>query len=126
MQRQAHFGRRPEREARPRSEQIAVAAAAPASVPLVDTQLATLLESDSDAAIDLEIAEWNRQRKARTRRFREPWRSFSIAAALGFGASEWLLPDSVARIADLVSFGLFAVSLIVGFRRRCAKSAIAR
>ena len=72
----------------------------------------------ADDDLDRELAEWKAARKLRKRSFREPWRSVSIAAAIGFGASNWLLPDSVAQIADFVSMGLFAVGIIAGLRRR--------
>jgi hypothetical protein len=111
MQRQTQFGRRPQRDEHPLAMQSVVAA------PVTVAEVGAAAPA-TDADIDREIAEWNRQRKARRRSFREPWRSFSIAAALAFGASEWLLPDSVARVADAVSMGLFAASLFAGFRKR--------
>ena len=74
-----------------------------------------------DAEVDREVEEWNVARKIRKRSFREPWRSVCIAASLMFGLSSWLLPDSVADVAQLVTMGLAAASLFAGLRKRTKK-----
>ena len=74
--------------------------------------------ADLDVEVDREVEEWNAARKVRKRSFREPWRSVCIAATLMFGVSSWLLPDSVADIAQLVTMGLAAASLFAGLRKR--------
>ena len=66
--------------------------------------------------VEQELEQWNAARKKQSRTFREPWRSFSFAAALGFGASSWLLPESVADVVQLVTSVLVAVGFIAGFR----------
>jgi hypothetical protein len=114
---QRSFGRRaPLRETQPqpsagpklaRREELRPAPAIPAA-PLADL----------DVEIDREVEEWNAARKVRKRSFREPWRSVCIAATLMFGVSSWLLPDSVADVAQLVTLGLAAASLFAGFRKR--------
>ena len=73
---------------------------------------------DLDVEVDREVKEWNAARKVRKRSFREPWRSVCIAATLMFGVSSWLLPDSVADIAQLVTLGLAAASFFAGLRKR--------
>ena len=117
MQRQQSFGRRaPPRETQAppapkqaRSEELRREPTLPA-VPLVEF----------DVEVDREVKEWNAARKVRKRSFREPWRSVCIAATLMFGVSSWLLPDSVADIAQLVTLGLAAASLFAGVRKRRA------
>jgi hypothetical protein len=121
MQRREHFGRRAVPEREPPRAPSAVAKAMPPAVEIADRiePVSALLElRPADDDLDRELAEWKAARKLRKRSFREPWRSVSIAAAIGFGASNWLLPDSVAQIADFVSMGLFAVGIIAGLRRR--------
>jgi hypothetical protein len=115
MLRQQTFGRRtPPREtqAQPgpklaRSEELRPEHAI-AATPLMDV----------DGEVDRDVEEWNAARKVRKRSFREPWRSVCIAATLMFGVSSWLLPDSVADVAQLVTLGLAAASLFAGFRKR--------
>ncbi|MGA7676653.1 MAG: hypothetical protein WCA78_16600 [Rhizomicrobium sp.] len=75
-------------------------------------------QHDADADDDRDLAEWKAMRKVRKRSFREPWRSVCIAATIMFGLSTWLLPDSVATIAELVTTGLAIASLFAGFRKR--------
>ena len=123
MQRREHFGRRavPERET-PRAPSV-VAKAVPLTVEIADkiqpvSVLLDLRSADDD--LDRELAEWKAARKLGKQSFREPWRSVSIAAAIGFGVSNWLLPEQVAQIADIVSMGLFAASVLVGWRKRRA------
>jgi hypothetical protein len=73
---------------------------------------------EPDVDVDREVAEWKAARKVRKRSFREPWRSVCIAATLMFGVSSWLLPDSVADVAQLVTMGLAAASFYAGLRKR--------
>ena len=79
---------------------------------------ANFAEPDADAAIERELADYKAMRKIRKRSFREPWRSFCIAATLGIGLSSWLLPDSVANIAELVTTGLAIASFAAGYRKK--------
>ena len=121
MQRREHFGRRavPQRET-PRAPCV-VAKAVPLTVEIADKiqPVSVLLDPRSaDDDLDRELAEWKAARKLGKRSFREPWRSVSIAAAIGFGVSNWLLPEQVAQIADIVSMGLFAASVLAGWRKR--------
>ncbi len=116
MQRQSSFGRRPQGEpqakaaARPAPSSEARPPPAPAEL------IAPALELD--AKLDRELEEWKAKRKLRKRSFREPWRSVSIAAAVGFGLSSWLLPDSVADVAQLVTSGLAVAAFLAGFRKQ--------
>jgi hypothetical protein len=75
-------------------------------------------DADPDADIDRELADYRTMRKIRKRSFREPWRSFCIAATLGIGLSSWLLPDSVANVAEWVTTGLAIASFAAGYRKR--------
>jgi hypothetical protein len=112
MQRRAQFGRR----AAPQIHHTpaVVRTAPPAEVrQLVPPEEAPSTVDD----VERELAEWKAMRKLRKRSFREPWRSVSIAALLGFGASTWLLPDSVADIAQFVTLGLSAAAFFAGFRK---------
>ena len=79
---------------------------------------APVIDLSADADVDREVAEWNAMRKIRKRSFREPWRSVCIVATLGLAASSWLLPDSVANVAQLVTTGLAAASFFAGYRKR--------
>jgi hypothetical protein len=117
MQRQQSFGRRaPPREtlAQPglklaRNEE-----------PRPEPAIAAVPSIELGGDVDREVEEWNAARKVRKRSFREPWRSVCIAATLMFGLSSWLLPDSVADIAQLVTLGLAAASFFAGVRKRRA------
>lgn len=70
-----------------------------------------------DKELDHELEDWKAARKVDRRSFREPWRSFSIAAGIAFGAGQLILPDSVAEIVNYVTTGLFAVSVVAGWRK---------
>lgn len=84
-------------------------------VPLADTSA----EPGSEAlAIEQEIEEWNDAHTFRRPSIREPWRSTTIAASIGFFATGWLLPADVATVVQLVLGGLTAVSLWAGWRAR--------
>jgi len=116
MQPKRTFGRRPQRE----QQRPEVALAQVGSVSSVEdaTQPLNLLPPPSEKAVDVdrELEEWNAARKRHKRSFREPWRTLSIVCTLGFGLSSWLLPDSVADIAQLVTGGLGAASLFAGLQ----------
>jgi hypothetical protein len=91
----------------------------PASVPPAETPLpalSDLVPPDPRDDVDAELEQWKALRKAKRRSFREPWRTTSIVAGVGFGLSTWLLPDSVADIAELVSGGLALAAFLAGFR----------
>jgi hypothetical protein len=114
MQQKRNFGRRaandePRRTSRPlitkviRSDQTAPIAIVPATENLVPD-------------VDRELEEWNAARKKQRRRFREPWRTLTITTTLGFGASLWLLPDSVANVLQYVTGGLALASFSTGLR----------
>jgi hypothetical protein len=81
---------------------------------------AALIDIDrtADEAVARDIEQWNALRKAKKRSFREPWRSVAIAASAMFGLSLWLLPDSVATIAEIVTSGLTIMSIAAGMRKR--------
>jgi hypothetical protein len=67
--------------------------------------------------VEQEIEEWNAARKIRRRSFREPWRSVSFAAGLGFVATSWMLPENVANIAE-VALGVLSIgSFCAGWRK---------
>jgi hypothetical protein len=72
--------------------------------------------NDDSSDVDRELQEWKVARKRQRRSFREPWRSLSIATSIGFGASFWLLPDSVANVVQYVTGGLAAATFLAGFR----------
>jgi hypothetical protein len=116
MQPKKAFGRRPQPE-QPRPKPV------PAEVSLAQTSEAAPIpvplspQSEDDIAdVDRELEEWKAARKRYKRSFREPWRTLSIVAAVGFGLSSWLLPDSVADVAQLVTGGMAAASLFAGIR----------
>jgi len=113
MQPQQPFGRRA-------PQQRETPAPKPAQSEEPRPALANLMvpAAEHDADDDRDLAEWNAMRKLRKRSFREPWRSVCIAAVILFGLSTWLLPDSVANVADLVTTGLAAASFFAGFRKR--------
>jgi hypothetical protein len=116
MQPKRTFGRRPQRE----QQRPEAALAQVGSVSSVEdaTQPLNLLPPPSEKAVDVdrELGEWKAARKRHKRSFREPWRTLSIVCTLGFGLSSWLLPDSVADVAQLVTGGLGAASLFAGLR----------
>lgn len=115
---QRPFGRRapPQRETKPQPSASPKLARSEEPRPAPTNLAAPLVGVDVE--IDREVKEWKKARKIRKRSFREPWRSVCIAATLGFGVSSWLLPDSVADVAELVTMGLAAASLFAGFRKR--------
>ena len=113
------FGRRaPLRETQPQPPAVPKLAQSEELRPAPANLAVPAAEYDADADLDREVEEWNAARKVRKRSFREPWRSVCIAATLMFGVSSWLLPDSVADVAQLVTMGLAAASLFAGLRKR--------
>lgn len=122
MQPQQPFGRRalPQRETPPQAASKLARSEEPRPAPVRSEEPrptpAHFMEPDAD--VDRELAEWKAMRKVHKRSFREPWRSVCIAATIMFGLSTWLLPDSVATIAELVTMGLAAASFFAGFRKR--------
>jgi hypothetical protein len=117
MQNQKTFGRRPQAR---RETPMPLRPAAAAPLPWTrDTgpALADLPPPDRHDDVDAELEQWKATRKVHKRSFREPWRSVSIAASVGFALSSWLLPDSVANVAEVVTTALGLASLIAGFRK---------
>lgn len=70
-----------------------------------------------DAELTRELADWKQTRRIKKRSFREPWRSFSLAAGAAFAVGPFILPPEVAEIANYVSIALFAASVIAGLRK---------
>ncbi|HTP78391.1 MAG TPA: hypothetical protein VMJ73_15615 [Rhizomicrobium sp.] len=108
MQPKKSFGRRPQPE-QPRLRLVHTE-----SVPVAPEPAPVAEETSPD--VDRELEEWKAARKRYKRSFREPWRTLSIVCGLGFAVSTWLLPDSVADVAELVTGGLSAASLFAGIR----------
>lgn len=125
MQRREHFGRRAASQPAVRRERGPVLRAAPPSAPGLQKaepipSVQAILESSTspDDELKRDIADYKAMRKIKKRSFREPWRSVSIASAIGFGLSSWLLPDSVDNIAQLITLGLTLASFYAGYRKR--------
>jgi len=74
----------------------------------------------SPLTVDEEIDQWKETRKIIKRSFREPWRSVSIVAGLGFVATSWMVPDTVADVTQVALGVLSAGSFIAGWRARKA------
>jgi hypothetical protein len=107
----------------------------PAALPAVrkmrlkpkDGEPSSLAGGDSDAVrapappsltVEQELEQWNAARKVRKRSFREPWRTVSIVAGLGFFATSWMLPDTVSDVAQIALGVLTVGSLLAGWRAR--------
>ena len=117
MERQGHFGRRVAPQRKTSRDRPIVARTAPPPEPADILQpIAEHLDLHVDD-LDRELEEWKAARKLRRRSFREPWRSFSIAAGIAFAAGSLILPPDVADIMDYVTTGLFIASVIAGYRR---------
>jgi len=116
MPSQKSFGRRatPQRELW--LQPSAATAFAPAAVVSSETVEMSAPPQETREDVDRELEEWKASRKIQKRSFREPWRTLAIASTIGFGASSWLLPDSVADVAQLVTAALCAASFFAGFR----------
>jgi len=112
MQRQEHFGRRTQRERLREAAAVPVAPEEPLCAAAEQLDLHAI-----DTELDRELQDWNERRRLRRRSFREPWRSFSVAAGIALGLGIFILPDSVADIANTVTTGLFAVSVFMGWRK---------
>ena len=116
MPSQKAFGRRaaPQREFW--LQPSAATAFAPAAVVSSEPVKVSVPPQETPGDVDQELEEWKASRKIQKRSFREPWRTLAIASTIGFGASSWLLPDSVADVAQLVTAALCAASFFAGFR----------
>ena len=68
--------------------------------------------------VEQELAAWKESRRIRKRSFREPWRSVSLVAGLGFLATGWMVPDSVATVTQIALGLLSAGSFFAGWRQR--------
>jgi hypothetical protein len=68
--------------------------------------------------VEQELEQWKEARKVHKRSFREPWRSVSIAAGLGFVATSWMLPESVSLVAQIALGVLSLGSFVAGCRVR--------
>ena len=114
MQQKRNFGRRPlADEPRPRPL-IAKAIRPDTTAPVPAVLSAPAIEELPD--VDRELEDWKAARKKQRGRFREPWRTLSIATTVGFGLSFWLLPDSVANVVQYVTGGLALASFLAGLR----------
>lgn len=76
------------------------------------------IDRTPDEAIERDIENWNALRKAKKRSFREPWRSFAIAASVMFVGAPLLLPGSVSAIVEILTTGLTIASFAAGWRKR--------
>jgi hypothetical protein len=68
--------------------------------------------------LEQELEEWKAARKRHKRSFREPWRTVSIVAGLGFAATSWMVPGSVANVTEVALGVLTAGSIYAGWRGR--------
>jgi len=129
MPSQKSFGRRATAQSTAAREKPVAAIITPAAEELPVREAGTspapsimpAASDESSVDVDRELEEWKAARKLQRRSFREPWRTLAIAATVGFGLSSWLLPDSVADVAELVTGGLGAASFFAGFRIRPKK-----
>lgn len=85
----------------------------------IQTSIGALPRPSNDEVpdVDGELEEWKAARKLRRRSFREPWRTLAITTSIVFGASFWLLPDSVADVVQYLTAGLTLASVFAGMRR---------
>jgi hypothetical protein len=114
MQQKRNFGRRPVQD-EPRRRPLIVKVMRPDQTAPVPAVVA-VPSSEDVPDVDRELEEWKAARKKQRGRFREPWRTLSIATTVGFGASFWLLPDSVANVVQYVTGALAAASFFAGLR----------
>ena len=63
--------------------------------------------------LDQELEDWKR-----SRRWQPPWRQIALMASLCFGIASLILPDSVNDTVQWGLYGLTALSLIAGLRRK--------
>lgn len=74
----------------------------------------TISPADTETpSLDDELQDWKQERKNSKRTFREPWRTVTIAASVGFFAVAWILPDDVANIAQL-ALGVLTLGAVIG------------
>lgn len=121
MQPRRNFGLRPREHRDVRRDPPPVARAAPPPSATEEALQAAAEQLDLyavDAEVGHDVKAWKADRKRAKRSFREPWRSVSIAAGIGFGLSAWLLPDSVADVMQVVTLGLSAAAVYAGLRRK--------
>jgi hypothetical protein len=119
MERREHFGRRaaPQRDIPRGKSAIARTSPPPEPTEILQPIIAQLDLHAVDNDLDRELEEWKATLKLRKRSFREPWRSFSIAAGVAFGLGSFILPPGVADIVNYVTLGLAVASVIAGYRR---------
>ncbi len=92
---------------------------APMSTPVPGSEAgAAEMPARGPLSVEQEVQQWNEARKTRKRSFREPWRSVSIVAGLGFVATSWILPDTVANVAQLALGVLTVGSFYAGWRAK--------
>src|SRR5690348_414713 len=114
MQQKRNFGRRAANDEPRRRPLIAKTIRPDETAPAPVVLAAPVADELPD--VDRELEEWKAARKKQRGRFREPWRTLSIATTVGFGASFWLLPDSVANVVQYLTGGLALASFFAGFR----------
>jgi hypothetical protein len=119
MQRQKTFGCRPALQ--PQMESRSLPSIEPETVTKLDVSpvLPKVFTAPPELSADVgkDFEEWKVVRKTQRRTSREPWRSVSIVAGIGFGLSSWILPDTVAQVAQAVTTGLAGASFLAGYRR---------
>jgi len=124
MQQTRVFGRRvpssakpaPKPRAEPRVETREIA---PDPIPVLRSEDAVIqLPAREPVSREQELEESKAAHKRHERSFREPWRSVSIAAGLGFAATSWMVPGSVANVTEIALGVLTAGSLYAGWRGR--------
>jgi len=62
---------------------------------------------------DAELEDWKRSRQ-----WQIPWRQISLTASLCFGVASLVLPDNVNESVQWLLYGLAAISLYSGLRKR--------
>jgi hypothetical protein len=117
MPNQKTFGRRAATQPSPASLTDNLPPSVVALFPPTPAVDATPPSPETIIDVDRELEEWKAARKIGKRSFREPWRTLAIAATVGFGLSSWLLPDSVADVAQYLTLALCAASFFAGFRK---------
>jgi hypothetical protein len=83
-----------------------------------------LLPARDPPSLEQELEEWKAARKRRKRSFREPWRTVSIVAGLGLAATSWMVPGSVATVAELALGVLSTGSFLAGWRGRTPPASV--
>jgi hypothetical protein len=116
MQQKRNFGRRAAEEEPRRRPLIAKVIRPDQTAPVPAVVAGPASTNDDTPDVDRELEEWKAARRKQRGRFREPWRTLSIATTVGFGASFWLLPDSVANVVQYVTGALALASFVAGLR----------